>query len=139
MKKSGSYDIEDMIGLRKKMPFISLAMFIGIVTIVLPPFGIFASKWLISEASVSAPIIAFLLAAGFTAISVFYFKWLGNILTDSEDSEGRGLKKGKDVIVLPMDDRIFGSGSDRTFDDHWGGGNIYTESIYFNAFSITGQ
>ena len=89
----GSYDIEDMVGLRKKMPFISLAMFIGIVTIVLPPFGIFASKWLISEASVSAPIIAFLLAAGFTAISVFYFKWLGNILTDSEENERHGPDK----------------------------------------------
>ncbi len=82
----GTEDIDEMTGLRYRMPFVSLAIFIGIMTIVLPPFGMFASKWLISEAVVSFPFLAFLLAAGFAAIVVYYFKWLGNILSAPEPS-----------------------------------------------------
>ncbi len=80
-ERTGSEDIESMQGIRTAMPFASLAIFIGIITIVLPPFGMFASKWLISEAVVSFPFLIFLLAAGFAGTFVFYFKWLGTILS----------------------------------------------------------
>ncbi len=78
---TGSEDIESMQGMRTAMPFVSLAIFIGIITIVLPPFGMFASKWLISEAAVSFPFLIFLLGAGFAGTFVFYFKWIGTILS----------------------------------------------------------
>jgi ech hydrogenase subunit A len=77
----GSEDIESMQGIRTTLPFPSLAIFVGIITIVLPPFGMFASKWLISEAVASFPLLMFLLAAGFAGIFVFYFKWMGTILS----------------------------------------------------------
>ena len=80
-ERIGSEDIESMQGIRTTMPFVSLAIFIGVITIVLPPFGMFASKWLISEAAVTFPFLIFLLAAGFAATFVFYFKWIGTILS----------------------------------------------------------
>lgn len=87
-------EIEGMVGLRSRMPFISLAIFVGAITIVLPPFGMFASKWLVSEAVITFPFLAFLLAAGFAAIIVFFFKWVGNILSTGpdlpEDQQARG-------------------------------------------------
>lgn len=89
-ERVGSEDIESMQGIRTTMPFASLAIFIGIITIALPPFGMFASKWLISEAAVTFPFLIFLLAAGFAAIFVFYFKWIGTIL-----SAGQGAKSVK--------------------------------------------
>lgn len=76
-----SEDIEDMQGLRTSMPFASTALSIGILTIVLPPFGMFASKWLISEAAVTFPFLMFFLGVGFAGMVVFYFKWMGTILS----------------------------------------------------------
>ena len=73
--------IESMAGLRDRMPFVSLAFTVGVFTIMLPPFGMFASKWLISEAAISLPLLVFLLATGFAATVVYYTKWLGRILT----------------------------------------------------------
>ena len=43
----------------------------------------FVSKWFISEAAVAFPALAFLLAVGFASIVVYYFKWLGILLTSS--------------------------------------------------------
>jgi ech hydrogenase subunit A len=95
-ERIGSEDIESMQGIRTTMPFASLAIFIGIITIALPPFGMFASKWLISEAAVTFPFLIFLLAAGFAAIFVFYFKWIGTIL--SAGAGARSVKWRDDLL-----------------------------------------
>jgi ech hydrogenase subunit A len=79
----GSEDIEDMHGARVTMPYATLAISVGIFTIILPPFGMFASKWLISEAALTYPFLIFLLALGFAGMTVYYFKWLGAILSTS--------------------------------------------------------
>ena len=77
----GSEDIEAMEGMRTTMPFVSASIFIGVVTIVLPPFGMFASKWIISSAAAAFPLLIFLLGVGFAGTLVYYFKWIGNILS----------------------------------------------------------
>jgi ech hydrogenase subunit A len=82
----GSEDIEAMEGMRAKMPFVSAALFIGIFTIVLPPFGMFASKWIISSAALTFPLLIFLLGVGFASTLVYYFKWVGNILSAAPGS-----------------------------------------------------
>ena len=73
--------IDSMAGLRDRMPFVSLAFAVGVFTVMLPPFGMFASKWLISEAAISLPLLTFLLATGFAATVVYYTKWLGRVLS----------------------------------------------------------
>jgi ech hydrogenase subunit A len=78
--------IDSMAGLRDRMPFVSLAFTVGVFTIMLPPFGMFASKWLISEAAVSLPLLVFLLATGFAATVVYYTKWLGRILSGGSEA-----------------------------------------------------
>ncbi len=82
-KQIGTENIDAMTALRDRMPFTTLALAIGIFTVVLPPFGMFASKWIISESVVSFPILAFLLGAGFAATVVYYSKWLGVALSSS--------------------------------------------------------
>jgi ech hydrogenase subunit A len=79
--ETGVVEIDAMSGLRDRMPFVSIAFAIGVFTIMLPPFGMFASKWLISEAAISLPLLTFLLAMGFAATIVYYSKWLGRILS----------------------------------------------------------
>ena len=85
----GTEDIEDMHGLRKDLPVVTLAIFIGIATLVLPPFGMFVSKWLISEAVITYPALAFLLAVGFASLVVYYFKWLGVLLATTSGASRR--------------------------------------------------
>jgi len=78
--ETGEVEIDAMSGLRDRMPFVSIAFAVGVFTIMLPPFGMFAGKWLISEAAISLPLLTFLLAMGFAATIVYYSKWLGRIL-----------------------------------------------------------
>jgi ech hydrogenase subunit A len=75
--ETGSEDIEPMLGLRERMPLVTFALMVGVVTILLPPFGAFASKWMISEIISEVPLLAIFLALGFGASVVFYGKWLG--------------------------------------------------------------
>lgn len=84
-EKVGSEEIDDMEGLRDSMPFVSASMLIGVSMMVLPPFGMFASKWLLSEALTSSPVLALLLVLGFGATLVYYAKWLGRVFTGGKE------------------------------------------------------
>jgi ech hydrogenase subunit A len=86
--ETGSDDIDAMTGLRDRMPFVAFAVLIGIFTILLPPFGMFASKFLISQAAVTFPLLTFLLGLGFAATVVYYLKWLGRIFSSPPEMGG---------------------------------------------------
>ncbi|MGD1060158.1 MAG: proton-conducting transporter membrane subunit [Methanomassiliicoccales archaeon] len=84
--ETGSDDIDAMAGLRDRMPFVAFAMLVGIFTILLPPFGMFASKFLISEAAVTFPLLTLFLGLGFGATVVYYLKWLGLIFSSPPEA-----------------------------------------------------
>jgi ech hydrogenase subunit A len=85
--ETGSEDIENMANLRDRMPFVSVSIFIGVFMILLPPFGMFAGKWIISESSFTFPLIGVLLSIGFAASIVYYGKWLGRIFATGPRTE----------------------------------------------------
>jgi len=75
-------NIEDMENLRCRLPFVAGAMLIGIFTIMLPPFGMFAGKWLIVEAAGSGfPVVLILLAIGSAVTALYYAKWMGRVMS----------------------------------------------------------
>lgn len=80
-ERTGSEEIDAMEGLRDSMPLVSAMVLVGVSMMIMPPFGMFASKWLLSEAVASHPLIALLLVLGFGATLVYYAKWLGRIFT----------------------------------------------------------
>ncbi len=80
-ERTGSEDIDAMEGLRDSMPLVSGTVLLGVCMMVMPPFGMFASKWLLSEAVASHPLMALFLVLGFGATLVYYAKWLGRIFT----------------------------------------------------------
>ncbi len=84
--ETGSDDIDEMSGLRDRAPLVAFAMLVGVVTIILPPFGMFASKFLISEAAVTFPLLTFLLGLGFGATVLYYLKWLGLIFSSPPET-----------------------------------------------------
>lgn len=76
----GSRDIEDMTGLIGKAPWLALLTAFGMLSMLLPPFGILITKWVSIEAASSNPLLVILLTLGSAFTSVYYIKWLGTIL-----------------------------------------------------------
>lgn len=80
----GSRDIEDMQGLMKIMPFTATITVIGMISMLLPPFGVLITKWLAIEASVGkSPVVLVLIILGSALTVVFWAKWIGIMLTMS--------------------------------------------------------
>ncbi|MCX8129637.1 MAG: NADH-quinone oxidoreductase subunit L [Clostridia bacterium] len=79
----GSRDIEDMQGLMKKMPFTTVITVIGMISMLLPPFGVLITKWLAIESAVNSPIVLMSIILGSAFTVVFWSKWIGIILTMS--------------------------------------------------------
>lgn len=79
----GSRDIEDMHGLMKKMPFTTIIAIIGMLAMLMPPFGVLLGKWIAIESAVHAPVVMLLIIFGSALTVVFWAKWLGRIVTVS--------------------------------------------------------
>ncbi len=75
----GSRDVEDMDGLMFKMPFTSVVMLLGMMSMLLPPFGMLMSKWLAIEATIRSPFLLVFMVLG-SALTVFFWaKWIGRV------------------------------------------------------------
>ena len=81
----GSRDIEDMSGLIKKAPLLTMLASLGMISMLLPPFGVLLTKWVSMEAASSNPIVTIFLVLGSALTTVYYVKWLGTILSSTMD------------------------------------------------------
>ena len=81
----GSRDIEDMSGLIKKAPLLTMLAALGMVSMLLPPFGVLLTKWVSMEAASSNPIVIVFLILGSALTTVYYAKWMGTILSSTMD------------------------------------------------------
>jgi ech hydrogenase subunit A len=72
--------IEDMSGLISYMPFTTVVAVTGILSMFLPPFGMFIAKWAALEAAARNPIVMVLIVLGSTFTIVFWTKWMGRML-----------------------------------------------------------
>lgn len=73
----GSRDIEDMRGLYNSMPAVSRITIIGILTMMLPPFGALMSKWMAIEAAAHIPWVVVMVALGSGLTVLFWARWAG--------------------------------------------------------------
>lgn len=83
----GSREIEDMQGLMKRMPFTATIMVIGMISMLMPPFGVLITKWLAIESAVSIPLVLIFLVMGSALTVAFWSKWIGTVLTMSYKKE----------------------------------------------------
>lgn len=82
-QKIGSRNIEDMRGLFRTMPKTALVTTFGIITMMLPPFGMLLAKWMALEASVDAsamPALVVMLALGSGLTVLFWGRWAGILI-----------------------------------------------------------
>ncbi|MCX7846904.1 MAG: proton-conducting transporter membrane subunit [bacterium] len=79
----GSRDIEDMGSLLHTMPLTAGVTIAGMLTMLVPPFGMLMSKLMAIEAAIEAPLVVLLVIAG-SALTVFFWaKWIGRVQTVS--------------------------------------------------------
>lgn len=82
-QRIGSRDIEDMGSLLYTMPVTACITIAGMLTMLVPPFGMLMSKLMAIEAAIDAPLIVLLVIAG-SALTVFFWaKWIGRMQTVS--------------------------------------------------------
>ncbi len=78
-QRIGSRDIEDMDGILFKMPFTSCVILLGMMSMLLPPFGMLLSKWLAIEATIRSPFLLIFMVMGCALTVFFWAKWIGRI------------------------------------------------------------
>ncbi|MGB9939753.1 NADH-quinone oxidoreductase subunit L [Methanosarcina sp.] len=96
----GSRDIEDMSGLINKAPLLTSLAALGMVSMLLPPFGVLLTKWVSMEAASSNPIVIVFLILGSALTTVYYAKWMGTILSSSMDKNAVHHKKPETYFPL---------------------------------------
>ncbi len=79
-QKIGSRDIEDMRGLFARMPRTALVAVIGILTMMLPPFGMLMAKWMAIESAHGQFLLMIMLALGSGVTVLFWCRWAGLML-----------------------------------------------------------
>lgn len=79
----GSRQIEDMEGLVSTMPLTTAVTMIGILSMLLPPFGMLVAKWAAIEAAAQSPIALILFVSGSAFTVVFWTKWVGRLMIGS--------------------------------------------------------
>lgn len=77
-----SREIENMSGLIHKAPLLAAITALGIVSMILPPFGVLVTKWLALEASATNPVVVILLTLGSALTTLYYIKWIGTLLSN---------------------------------------------------------
>ncbi|THB70386.1 MAG: NADH-quinone oxidoreductase subunit L [Desulfovibrio sp.] len=79
----GSRDVEDMRDLYGRMPVTALLAVLGILAMILPPFGMLVGKWLALAAAMSYPMVLLLLVLGSALTVVYWTRWAGGLLGSS--------------------------------------------------------
>jgi len=82
-QKIHSRDIEEMGGIMYRMPFTTFVALIGMVSMLVPPFGMLLSKWMAMESAIHNPLVLILVIVGAAFTVLFWAKWIGRIQTVS--------------------------------------------------------
>ncbi len=76
-----SRDIEDMRGLYARTPLTALMMVLGILMMIMPPFGLVLGKWMAFEAASRYLPVMVLLTAGSALTVMYWARWAGTLLS----------------------------------------------------------
>ncbi len=76
----GSRDIEDMRGLFKTMPRTAAIAIVGILTMLLPPFGVLLCKWMAIEAASGHLFVVVMMALGSALTVLYWARWAGLLM-----------------------------------------------------------
>jgi ech hydrogenase subunit A len=77
-----SRDIEDMRGIYAVMPVTALITVMGVIMMIMPPFGVIIGKWMVMEAAAGDFYIIILIALGSALTVLYWARWGGILMSD---------------------------------------------------------
>ncbi|WAM33156.1 NADH-quinone oxidoreductase subunit 5 family protein [Caldicellulosiruptor morganii] len=83
----GSRNIEDMDGIKYKMPLAAYLTLLGSISMLLLPFGVLITKWIAIEVSTQNIVAMLEIIFGSAFTVVFWTKFIGKILSDGKDTK----------------------------------------------------
>jgi ech hydrogenase subunit A len=102
-QRIGSRDIEDMRGLAQRMPTTTNITVLGIMTMMLPPFGMLLCKWMAIEAATAVPggtVLLILLLAFGSALTVLYWARFAGIMLGYNVQGPRPPAESQDCAII---------------------------------------
>ena len=76
-----SRNIEDMAGLYARIPLTALITVMGIIMMIMPPFGLVLGKWMAFEAAARNLPVMVLLTAGSALTVMYWARWAGTLMS----------------------------------------------------------
>lgn len=76
-----SRDIEDMRGLFASMPVTAVLTVLGVLTMILPPFGMLLGKWMAIESASGNLFTIVMVALGSSLTVVYWARWAGSMMS----------------------------------------------------------
>ncbi len=77
-----SRDIEDMRGLYADMPLTALITVVGVITMIMPPFGLILGKWMAMEAAAHNLFVIIMVSVGSALTLMYWGRWAGTLMSD---------------------------------------------------------
>lgn len=77
-----SRNIEDMRGLYTRMPLTALITVTGVVSMIMPPFGLLLGKWMAIEAAAGFLASIVMIALGSALTVMYWARWAGILMSD---------------------------------------------------------
>ena len=77
-----SRNIEDMRGLYTRMPLTALITVMGVITMIMPPFGLLLGKWMAMEAAAGFLAGIVMIAMGSALTVMYWARWAGILMSD---------------------------------------------------------
>jgi ech hydrogenase subunit A len=78
-----SRDIEDMRGLYATMPMTAIITVLGVIMMIMPPFGLVLGKWMALEAAARSVPVVVILALGSALTVMYWARWAGTLMSDA--------------------------------------------------------
>jgi ech hydrogenase subunit A len=92
-----SRDIEDMRGLYTTMPLTALITVMGVIMMIMPPFGMLLSKWMAMEAAARNLYAIVMIALGSALTVMYWARWAGTLMSDP--FAGRFMPESQPVLT----------------------------------------
>lgn len=77
-----SRDIEDMRGLYARMPTTAVITVMGVIMMIMPPFGLVLGKWMAFEAAARTIPVIVIVAVGSALTVMYWARWAGTLMSD---------------------------------------------------------
>lgn len=81
-QRVASRDIEDMRGLYADMPLTALMTVMGVIMMIMPPFGILLGKWMAMESAANNLYVIMMIALGSALMVMYWARWAGKLMSD---------------------------------------------------------